>query len=246
MKSSGNVTAELYIMESQLKNWILCPVSFGPFRWGSGSLCLALGNPPKNSELFMVQDHIRYFSSAGKVKHATRDLGSQGKMSRELLKLRNIGKLVPKSYRDCREYRWKQSWSKRSSNIASFSPSKEQTCRLMAQASSEKANSHAGNPWWFFTGSRPDHDGLSAEDTLDRPFVVYLFPIKGSGDSSFRPVSAQRKIETAVRKSVRRNCWNGFCSVHWIKTLQVRGVDQTPCPIVYCMELRWRQPCSDD
>ena len=94
-------------------------------------------------------------------------------MSRELLKLKNIGKLVPKSYRDCREYRWKQSWSKRSSNIALFSPSKEQTCRLMAEASSEKANSHAGNPWWFYTGSRPDQDGLSAEDTLDRPFVVY-------------------------------------------------------------------------
>jgi hypothetical protein len=41
-----------------------------------------------------------------------------------------------------------------------------------------------------------------------------LFLIKGSGDSSFRSFSAQKKIETAAMNSVRRNYWNGLCSVH--------------------------------
>ena len=167
-------------------------------------------------------------------------------MSRELLKLKNIGKLVPKSYRDCREYRWKQSWSKRSSNIALFSPSKEQTCRLMAEASSEKANSHAGKPWWFYTGSRPD----SRQKTLltDRLSSMSRFVShQGIWRFQFQAFFGTKENwncceEVCSKKLLKRIL---FCT-HWIKTLQVRGVDQTPCPIVYCMELRWRQPCSDE
>ena len=41
----------------------------------------------------------------------------------------------------------------------------------------------------------------------------FLFPIKGSGDSSWRPFSAQKKNETVVMNSVRRNCWNGVGSI---------------------------------
>jgi hypothetical protein len=68
-----------------------------------------IGKTPKKLRAVHGTRPYQIFFQRRKVKHATRDLGSQGKMSRELLKLRNIGKLVPKSYRDCREYRWKQS-----------------------------------------------------------------------------------------------------------------------------------------
>ena len=86
----------------------------------------------------------------------------------------------------------------------------------------------------------------------------FLFPIKGSGDSSLRPFSAQKKIETAVMNSVRRSCWKrSLFYTHWMETvvhgaewndekLQVRHVELIRLHIlVYCMELRWRQPCSD-
>ena len=83
----------------------------------------------------------------------------------------------------------------------------------------------------------------------------FLFPIKGSGYSSFRPFSAKKW-----------NCYDEFCSNELPKTDSVAYIlkknSHSPkrhgltknCRYVelirlhilfYCMELRWRQPCSD-
>lgn len=67
--------------------------------------------------------------------------------------------------------------------------------------------------YWITTGPWRTLGRRHACQTVCRLWVA-LFPIKGSGDSSFRPFSAQKKIETAVLNSVRRKCWNGFWSVH--------------------------------
>ena len=159
-----------------------------------------------------------------------------------------VGKLVPESYRDFREYRWKQSWSKRSRNIGLFF--------LWSR------NRHTGSSSWpkpiqmkkihtpaILEDFLPDHDRTMTDSRpkthlTDRLSSMsnFLFPIKGSGGSNLRSFSAQKKIETAVMNSVRRNCWKrSLFYTRWMEPvvhgaewndekLQVHGVDQTPYP----------------
>ena len=80
------------------------------------------------------------------------------------------------------------------------------------------------------------------------------FPSRDLEIPFFSTKEKREKNETAVMNSVRRNCWNGllFCT-HWMKTV-VHGMKRRKTAgmelirhhiLVYCMELRWGQPCSD-
>ena len=123
------------------------------------------------------------------------------------------GKLVHKSYRDFREYRWKQSWSKRSRKRHAGSsswPKPIQMKKIFTRRQSLRIFSGITTRPWRILGRRH-----TWQTGCRLCLWVTLFLIKGSGDSSFRSFSAQEKIETAAMNSVRRNYyWNGLCSVH--------------------------------
>ena len=218
MKSSGNATAELYIMESQLKNWILCLVSFGPFRWGSGSLCLALGKPQKKLRAVHGTRPYQIFWERRKVKHATRDLGSQGKMSRELLKVEEHWKISSQII----------SWLQRIQMETIMIETIQQYCLVFPEQGTDmQAHGRSQFRESKFTTPAilddfiPDHDRTktdSRQKTLltDRLSSMSRF-VSHQGIWRFQFQAffgTKEKLKLPVRKSVRRNCWNGFCSVH--------------------------------
>jgi hypothetical protein len=92
-----------------------------------------------------------------------------------------------------------------------FSLIKEQTYRffVMVEAhSDEEIHTPA-----ILEDFLPDHDRTMTDSRpkthlTDRLSSMsnFLFPIKGSGGSNLRSFSAQKKTETAVMNSVRRNC----------------------------------------
>ena len=170
-------------------------------------------------------------------------------MSRELLKLKNIGKLVPNHIVIAEN----TDGNNHDRNDPAILP-----CFPRAR------NRHAGS--WPKPVQRkqihtpailddfiPDHDRTKTDSRQKTLLTDRL-------SSMSRFVSHQGiwrfQFQAFFGTKENWNCCEEVCSkkllkrilfcTHWIKTLQVRGVDQTPCPIVYCMELRWRQPCSDE
>ena len=125
---------------------------------------------PKGSERFMVQDQVRDVSTSWQGKTCIRRSWISRKISRELLRLRNSWKISSQII----------SWFQRIQMEIIMIKTIQEYCLVFLWSRNRHGrspfrwrNSHAGNPWGFFTRSRLDHDGILAEDTLDRPFVVY-------------------------------------------------------------------------
>ena len=187
----------------------------------------------------MVQDQFRDFSTSWHGKTCMRRSWISRKISRELPRLRNSWKISSQII----------SWFQRIQMEIIMIKTIQEYCLVFLWSRNRHGrspfrwrNSHAGNPWGFFTRSRLDHDGILAEDTLDRLFVVYeslLVSYQGIWIFQFKAFfSKQMKLlwwtlfeRTAKMDSVVYILMKNSRSVkrnEMTKKLQVRGVDQTP------------------